>query len=224
MGRSRPSPSFREVEITEEVKEERKAAMKSISNSMGDAAQNRNRRLFGNLLGHLNQARTILSKDQTLFDRQRKLEQEAIEREKQESQLIRETQIQVTREQREREYNQLNELQLEERVCRLQMSLKNRVSYFRTLGRFLKTASEPAVFWQPAEGNEECERRLKESEATAEAKVAEETKRVEEEIARLREGQKERAAMREAKKEEKEKPAVEEKKEVKRKRHGGGEA
>ena len=44
--------------------------MKSISNSMGDAAQNRNRRLFGNLLGHLNQARTILSKDQTLFDRQ----------------------------------------------------------------------------------------------------------------------------------------------------------
>lgn len=48
----------------------RKAAMKSISNSMGDAAQNRNRRLFGNLLGHLNQARTILSKDQTLFDRQ----------------------------------------------------------------------------------------------------------------------------------------------------------
>lgn len=49
---------------------DRKAAMKSISNSMDDAAQNRNRRFFGNLLGHLNQARTILNKDQTLFDRQ----------------------------------------------------------------------------------------------------------------------------------------------------------
>ena len=37
---------------------------------MGDSAQNRNRRMFGNLLGHLNSARTVLNRDQTLFDRQ----------------------------------------------------------------------------------------------------------------------------------------------------------
>lgn len=37
---------------------------------MGDTAQIRNKRMFGNLLGHLNQARTILSKDHSLFERQ----------------------------------------------------------------------------------------------------------------------------------------------------------
>lgn len=37
---------------------------------MGDSTQNRNRRMFGNLLGHLNSARTVLNRDQTLFDRQ----------------------------------------------------------------------------------------------------------------------------------------------------------
>lgn len=45
-------------------------AMQSALNLMGDAAQNRNRRMFGSLLGHLNQARTILNRDQGLFDRQ----------------------------------------------------------------------------------------------------------------------------------------------------------
>ena len=49
---------------------DRKAAIQSISSKMGDTAQTRNKRMFGNLLGHLNQARTILNKDHTLFERQ----------------------------------------------------------------------------------------------------------------------------------------------------------
>ena len=49
---------------------DRKAAIQSISSKMGDTAQTRNRRMFGNLLGHLNQARTILTKDSSLFERQ----------------------------------------------------------------------------------------------------------------------------------------------------------
>ena len=37
---------------------------------MGDSVQSRNRRMFGNLMGHLNQARTNLSRDQGLFEKQ----------------------------------------------------------------------------------------------------------------------------------------------------------
>ena len=44
--------------------------MQSISNLMGDSVQSRNRRMFGNLMGHLNQARTNLSRDQGLFEKQ----------------------------------------------------------------------------------------------------------------------------------------------------------
>ena len=45
---------------------DRKAAIQSISSKMGDTAQTRNKRMFGNL----NQARTILTKDHSLFERQ----------------------------------------------------------------------------------------------------------------------------------------------------------
>lgn len=48
----------------------RKAAMQSRMSNTSDNVQNRNRRMFGNLLGHLNQAKNILTKDQSLFDRQ----------------------------------------------------------------------------------------------------------------------------------------------------------
>lgn len=48
----------------------RQAAIRKIDSAMGDSVQNRNRRMFGNLLGHLNQARSLINKDQGLFDKQ----------------------------------------------------------------------------------------------------------------------------------------------------------
>ena len=48
----------------------RQAAIRKIDSAMGDSVQNRNRRMFGNLLGHLNQARSLINKDQSLFDKQ----------------------------------------------------------------------------------------------------------------------------------------------------------
>ena len=66
--------------INEETKEERcffflflicrQEAIRKIDTAMGDSVQTRNRRMFGNLLGHLNQARSLINKDQKLFDKQ----------------------------------------------------------------------------------------------------------------------------------------------------------
>ena len=48
----------------------RQAAIRKIDSAMGDSVQNRNRRMFGNLLGQLNQGRSLMNKDQGLFDKQ----------------------------------------------------------------------------------------------------------------------------------------------------------
>lgn len=66
--------------INEETKEERffsilkficrQEAIRKIDTAMGNSVQTRNRRMFGNLLGHLNQARSLINKDQKLFDKQ----------------------------------------------------------------------------------------------------------------------------------------------------------
>lgn len=66
--------------INEETKEERyisisqlicrQEAIRKIDTAMGNSVQTRNRRMFGNLLGHLNQARNLINKDQKLFDKQ----------------------------------------------------------------------------------------------------------------------------------------------------------
>lgn len=109
--------------------------------------------------------------------------------------MIRTTQIQVKREQKERELSHLNELQLEERVCRLQMSLENRLSSFQALSHFIKTAAEPKLYWLPASGNEETQRRLDASAKEMQGLSEEEKKRVGGEVSRLREGFEEKKKM-----------------------------
>lgn len=145
--------------------------------------------MFGNLLGHLNQAKTILTKDQSLFDRQvkrvvilynfqRKLEQDVIEREKKESEIIRSVQNQVKKEEAEKELNRLNELQMEERMLRLKKSLQNRCNRFNTLGRYCLTNTEPQIYWLPANGNAQTDEYLEKSKKRMEEKCVEEKKRV----------------------------------------------
>ena len=86
-----------------------------------------------------------------------------MERERQESELIRQTQIQVNREEKEKELARLNELQLEERVLRLRKALQNRVSGFRTLGKYAHTTNGPVVYWRAAQENERSEECVKRS-------------------------------------------------------------
>ena len=101
----------------------------------------------------------------------------------------------MKREQKERELSHLNELQLEERVCRLQMSLENRLSSFQALSHFIKTTAEPKLYWLPASGNEETQRRLDASAKEMQGLSEEEKKRVNGEIGRLREGFEEKKKM-----------------------------
>ena len=186
MTSSRRSGGFREIVISEETKEERQAAIRKIDSAMGDSVQNRNRRMFGNLLGHLNQARSLINKDQGLFDKQRKLEQEAIERERKESELIRETQKQVILEEKEKEQQRLNELQREERIILLKKSLQNRTSGFHALGKFARTETSPSLYWLPAHGNEKTMEYVEKSRVEMEEKAEEERKRVEARIDELK--------------------------------------
>ena len=180
--------------------------------------------MFGNLLGHLNRAKTIITKDQSLFDRQvfidyffinqqRKLEQDVIEREKKDSEMVRAIKSQIIQEQKDMEYSRLKDLEQEERILRLKKSLENRVNGFTTLSHYCLTTSEPAVYWLPANGNSATEEYLKKSKQRMEEKCEEERKRVQMEIEALENQKKmreeERKRMEEMKEEEKEEMIVE---------------
>ena len=106
----------------------------------------------------------------------------------------------MNREEKEKELARLNELQLEERVLRLRKALQNRVSGFRTLGRYAHTTSGPTVYWHAAQDNERSEECVKRSAEEMEKRCEEETERIESEIRVLQEQYKQREEKREEKK------------------------
>ena len=188
--------------------------MQQRMSSINDNMQSRNRRMFGNLLGHLNQAKTILTKDQSLFDRQRKLEMDVKERERKESEIIRSVQNQVKKEQADKEFSRLNELQTEERILRLKKTLENRCNGYRTLGKYCLTNSKPCVYWLPAKGNEKTEEYAERSRKSMEEKCEEEKKRIDSEVEAVKVQAQQKIENRKKMEEEKEKEKEEEKKKM----------
>lgn len=115
----------------------------------------RNKRMLGALMGHLNKAKKNLERDATSIGTQETLKANATEKNLAESKRVAELQRITSREERNKELDLRDQVTSKILLTDLAISAANWKKYIKTTENFIFTATTPRLAWLPAEINEE---------------------------------------------------------------------
>eukprot|EP00892_Ulva_mutabilis_P000003 jgi/Ulvmu1/10002/UM059_0051.1 len=124
-----------------------------------DKVQQRNRRMFGALLGHLDGAERQEKKfeQSSVLKRRKELEQHAAERARLDSIQARQAERSRIFEARRKDIAAKRELLLQQNMKKAKLLCAERIAYARGLLRFIRTETIPPILWEPAGINRDVE-------------------------------------------------------------------
>jgi len=111
----------------------------------------RHRKMFGNLLGHLQKAKKqeeVLA-ESSAMQKRKELEEQAVQREKGEAERIRQQQRVDRNEQRSANITLIRENRKKQSAVLHQLSLVRAGNYCTHLANFIQTATQPPIYWKP---------------------------------------------------------------------------
>lgn len=113
--------------------------------------KNRNRKMFGNLLGHLQKAKKQVEEIQAAPKMQKRAEIEHVveEKTKESTLLLREQAKLDMREERRKNLETIREIRIKQALALHQLSLARAESQFKGLSNFIRTKATPSIFWAP---------------------------------------------------------------------------
>uniref|UniRef100_K3WSI8 SAP domain-containing protein n=1 Tax=Globisporangium ultimum (strain ATCC 200006 / CBS 805.95 / DAOM BR144) TaxID=431595 RepID=K3WSI8_GLOUD len=117
----------------------------------------RSRRMFGALMGHLGKAKAQLERDSDLFKRQNSKQQEAEQREKNQSKTLEEKAKRGATIQKLEKLIARTELDMAEQLARVKLEHLQSVRKAASLSKFLQTIASPPIYYLPAKHTKETD-------------------------------------------------------------------
>eukprot|EP00295_Goniomonas_pacifica_P027197 CAMPEP_0175947436 /NCGR_PEP_ID=MMETSP0108-20121206/27877_1 /TAXON_ID=195067 ORGANISM="Goniomonas pacifica, Strain CCMP1869" /NCGR_SAMPLE_ID=MMETSP0108 /ASSEMBLY_ACC=CAM_ASM_000204 /LENGTH=340 /DNA_ID=CAMNT_0017273051 /DNA_START=19 /DNA_END=1041 /DNA_ORIENTATION=- len=145
----------------------------------------RNRKLFGALMGHLAKAKTEIQKhaESEQMIKRTEVEIRAEEKEKDDKQKVFEIDRKLHREAREKTFAMRHDLRLKQEEARYLLMMKKREAHLASLQKYIRTKATPPIFYVPGKMDDTTTALLEESAKAVKATYDENTTRLESERA-----------------------------------------
>lgn len=133
----------------------------------------RNRNLFGNLLGHLKKAKDGLEKEKESkwAELQKKQEERVDDKLRLEKRNLEELRRRDMIDQAEKDKSRIREVGREIARAEVDLLRKNLVSHYEQMTNFIRTKTEPPLFWLPAVPNDATRQLQQETRSAIESKI-----------------------------------------------------
>eukprot|EP01068_Selenidium_serpulae_P012949 Selendium_serpulae@DN5901_c0_g1_i1.p1 len=133
----------------------------------------RNRNLFGNLLGHLKKAKDGLEKEKETkwAELQKKQEDRVDDKLRLEKKNLEELRRRDLKDQTEKDRSRIREVAREIAKFEVELLRQNLVNHYEQMTNFIRTKTEPPLFWLPAVPNSATRQLQKETRTAIETKI-----------------------------------------------------